>query len=661
MTTDANTSTIAWSDELTDEQLSAVAVYGEPTRLLAGPGTGKTHAMTRHILYLVQEHGVVPDTILAITFTRAATFELANRVRIGLGEGSGLPVTATLHSFALSQLVKNSAALDDFSGDLRIADDWEDRWIITEDIKRLIDGDVSSVQKKFQKLSADWETLNADRDDWIETYPDPRFLAAWNEHRRTFEYVMRNELVYRLKRAIDELGSDFKLDTYKHLVVDEYQDLNQCDLAVVETLVDRGAVPYVAGDDDQSIYGFRHAFPLAIREFPDDHAPCADPRLTLCKRCDKDVIRLGAFVAGQDYEREEKVVQAEPGRADGEVSVLRFGSQNAEARGVARIAQKLILGYDLNPHDVLILLRSDKSQAFSKVLIQAFEAAQIPVVAITGNSPVDTETGRNVLAILRLAKDPNDSLAIRTVIQLTDGIGPGTLEKIYTVARGDSEPYAAAVRRIVEEPSLVGSKGPAVVQTCRRAWDMAAEIARELAENDDPSTDFLLERIDAIAGVVGSDSDELEELTQYFEDAARGFGATDLNALFQALQMAGDDVEQVIQRGKVNILTMHKAKGLTAKVVFVVGCDDRIIPGRNEDEPELGDERRLLYVSLTRAMHYLFSTYCTSRDGQQSHSGRQGTGPRRLTQFLQDAPVTPVDGRDYAADYPETVANVSAA
>lgn len=653
MTAEASVSSISWDEGLTTEQLNAVAIYGQPVRMLAGPGTGKTYAMTRHILYLVQEHNVTPEDILAITFTRSATFELSARVRLGLGEGSGLPRIVTLHSFALGQLVKNSSALTDFSGDLRIADDWEDRRIIAEDIKGLIKEDVASVEKKFRRLSADWETLNADRDNWIETYPDPRFLAAWNEHRRTFEYVMRNELVYRLKRAIDELGSAFNLEGAKHLVVDEYQDLNKCDLAVIQALVERGAVPYVAGDDDQSIYGFRHAFPLAIRQFPDDHDECADPRLTLCKRCDKGVIRIGEFVAGQDYEREEKVVQAEPGRPEGEVAILRFQGQGTEARGIARLSQKLLLGHDLRPEDILILLRSDKSQAFSKVLISAFESADIPVAAATGITPLDKDTGRRVLAVLRLAKDPNDSLALRTILQLTDGIGQTTWNKIYALARSENSSFAAATRRVCDEPSLIGGKGNQVAATCQDSWSMAGEIAQELNDAEEPSADALLDRIRTLAEVIGDDPDELEELIVFLEEVIRPTGASDLQSLFQALQSAGDDVEQNIKIGKVNILTMHKAKGLTAKAVFVTASDERLIPGRNSDEPELGDERRLLYVSLTRAEHFLFATFCTNRTGQQSHSGRQGVGPRRLTRFLRDGPVIPVEGSDYVEQFPE--------
>ena len=266
---------------------------------------------------------------------------------------------------------------------------------------------------------------------------------------------------------------------------------------------------------------------------------------------------------------------------------------------------------------------------------------------------MDKDTGRRVLAVLRLAKDPNDSLALRTILQLTDGIGQTTWNKIYALARSENSSFAAATRRVCDEPSLIGGKGNQVAATCQDSWSMAGEIAQELNDAEEPSADALLDRIRTLAEVIGDDPDELEELIVFLEEVIRPTGASDLQSLFQALQSAGDDVEQNIKIGKVNILTMHKAKGLTAKAVFVTASDDRLIPGRNSDEPELGDERRLLYVSLTRAKHFLFATFCTNRTGQQSHSGRQGAGPRRLTRFLRDGPVTPVEGSDYVEQFPE--------
>ena len=155
---------------------------------------------------------------------------------------------------------------------LRIADDWEERHIILEDLKQLLRLQrVDQARDLFNELSADWQSLTADQADWERRYPNPQFLGAWREHRYIYGYVLRDELVYQLKRAMEQ-DPDFTVDgppTY--LLVDEYQDLNRCDLAVVKAIADHGAEVYCAGDDDQSIYGFRKAHPEGIRRFTVDY------------------------------------------------------------------------------------------------------------------------------------------------------------------------------------------------------------------------------------------------------------------------------------------------------------------------------------------------------------------------------------------------------
>ena len=129
---------------------------------------------------------------------------------------------------------------------------------------------------------------------------------------------------------------------------------------------------------------------------------------------------------------------------------------------------------------------------------------------------------------------------------------------------------------------------------------------------------------------------------------AEGFRATSIKTLVQAIGVANEDIEQELEKDKVNILTMHRAKGLTAEAVIIAAAEDQYIPGRAQGGGEIDDERRLFYVSLTRAKHHLFVTYCDRRTGQQSHAGRDsGTPIRSLSQFLIDCPHTPQDGREF--------------
>ncbi|MBE3133987.1 MAG: UvrD-helicase domain-containing protein, partial [Acidobacteria bacterium] len=187
---------MAWDTDLLREQRTAARHTGNHARLLAGPGTGKTLTLTRHVCYLVEAQNVSPDEILAVTFTRAAARELRQRVQAELGAGAS-PRISTLHSFALRQLLRNARLMTALPQPLRIADDWEERQIILEDLKALLTLDtIKNTRKLLNELSADWQSLIADEDDWERRFPDPRFLAAWQEHRTVYGYALRAELVY---------------------------------------------------------------------------------------------------------------------------------------------------------------------------------------------------------------------------------------------------------------------------------------------------------------------------------------------------------------------------------------------------------------------------------------------------------------------------------
>ncbi len=652
----AETPLTLWHEGLTPEQRIAAGSSGAAHRMLAGPGTGKTLVMTHHVLYLVQEKGVQSDDILVLTFTRAATFELRKRIRLGLGEGGGLPKIYTLHAFALGQLMRNQKMMRDLNQPLRIADDWEQRWIIEEDLKRLIQQDVEYVKDRFSDLSADWSTLKVDADEWEALFPDPLFLATWRKHRAVYGYSLRAELVYQLKRCIQEFGEKFLLDKASHVLVDEYQDLNPCDLAVIRYLVSQGSEPYVAGDDDQSIYGFRHAFPRGIREYPDQYNPCTDGPLTLCKRCDEAILELGVFVAKQDIDRIPKDIKHEEGREGGHVHILRFRDQYREASGVAAITKHLLDSVGYRPHEVLILLRADKNRAFSKVFNDAFSSLSIPVATTTGDTPFDTVAGRKMLNVLRLAGDSDDHLALRSLLQLTSGIGDATWDKLYEMGVNNGETFCQTVRRVVEDPKILAGTGGRVASVATLVWTLAGEISTDLNKVEAPTVETFKEYVLDVAKKVASGEPDLDELLVYVEDLIRLSEARDLPSFFHALQSVSDDVDNLVQTGKVNIMTMHKAKGLTAPVVFVVACDDGFLPGRNEAGRAAEDERRLLYVSLTRAEHHLYVTYATERKDQQFHSGRHDEDARRLTRFLRDAPLQPESGSQFAHELGDDMA-----
>lgn len=334
---------VQWDENLTKEQKKAASHRGAHARLLAGPGTGKTLTMTRRILWLITQQNIPPSEILALTFTRAAASELRRYVKDNLeGMSYRTPRVFTLHSFALKELLRN-ASLTRLPQPLRIADDYEERRVIIEELKQLIGKDVKKVKELLNELSADWQKLIADKPDWGMRFPDPKFLGAWKEHRGIYGYTLRAELVYRLKRVFEEHEESLDLEgPPKYVVIDEYQDLNACDPSVIKSLAALGSEIYCAGDDDQSIYGFRFANPEGIRRFTADYNPSTPLELDICQRCCKEILDYGLYVAKQDPRRIDKPIRPKDEVERGEVHVLRFLTQNEEAKGIGELCFWLI-------------------------------------------------------------------------------------------------------------------------------------------------------------------------------------------------------------------------------------------------------------------------------------------------------------------------------
>lgn len=634
-----------WDSGLTEEQRSAAGHLGAHARLLAGPGTGKTLVLTRRICFLVEQEGVEPEAILSLTFTRAAARELRQRVQAELGTNP-LPRISTLHSFALRQLLRNSALVTHLPQPLRIADDWEERHIIVEDLKTLLSlTHVDQVRDLISSLSADWQTLTADDERWQDRFPDPAFLGAWRAHREVYGYVLRAELVYQMKRSLEQYGHFDLEGPSGHLLVDEYQDLNRCDLAVIKAIAARGFALFVAGDDDQSIYGFRKAHPAEIRRFLDDYPGASDLALELCKRCDAKILELGLFVARQDYDRIGRPVRPEDGRVGGLVLIRRFSDQQAEADGISAVCAYLLGKRKIPPEEILILVRSDRNQSFSSVIRRALEGKGIAVTTNTPDSnPFNSAGGRLVLATLRLIVNSEDHLAWRSLLELRrNNLGPVALGSLYRLARARAIRFAQALFAVAATPSLLpephGSRVQSEVTAIKTLLEQVPVAPSALGSQAKSTMMDILQAVVEASGVAGNERDRL---IQQFEKVAAGAAVTSTAGLLRAIETWDERIEQERQSGTVNILTMHQAKGLTSEAVIIAAAEDEYLPGRASGEAE-GDERRLLYVSLTRARRFLLVTYCDRRFGAQQHTGRTaGKQARSLTRFLRDGPIAPM-------------------
>jgi len=618
--------------DATSDQIKAIDHVGSHARLLAGPGTGKTKTLTRRVLSLILQHNADPKTILLLTFTRLAAAQLKDEIKKVLEPlGKATPQVSTLHSFALRQILYNSSRVDALPRPIRIADDWEERHVIQDDLKRVLNlKEIAEVQKLINQLSTDWETLRVDEIGWEQQFPNPAFLGAWRGHKEQYGETLRAELVYQLKKQLNQ-NRDFQLDKeYKHILIDEYQDLNACDLAVVNELAKRGAELFVAGDDDQSIYGFRFATPTGIRNFDQFYQNAQKLALEICFRCDKNILHSAEFVASLDPARLPKPTRPKDEADDGEVLIVGFRDQTHEAESIAKKIKSLI-DAGTNPDQITILLRSDRNGTLSKPIIELLKKQGVDVSLSTDSELDNNKEYRAVLSIIRLLVDETDCLAWRTLLQIgQNGLGDECIKNLENYAQSKGIRFSEAIQKIAGNPNELQRFG----QKISNFVSETKAIIEELKAIENPA-----DVINSLVDKFITASEVKEQVKKYFVGILENQEKTDLENLIKVVSISSDFIEQETKENAVNILTMHQAKGLTFDVCFIVGAEDEFIPGRNTGDKE-GDERRLLYVSMTRARHKLFISYCNKRTGQQRHSGsNSGTEKRTLTRFLRDSKI----------------------
>jgi DNA helicase-2/ATP-dependent DNA helicase PcrA len=606
-------------------------------RVLAGPGTGKSATVVALLTRLLAEDD--PPQIRLLTFTRAATAELADKIEEHPDAAVERP--STIHSFAISALLRNPGAAD-FESPLRIADEWEMDCIVHADLARLA-GTTPSVVKRqlIPEMAANWESLERHEDPRVDEHLRNRFLGAWDEHRRVYGYTLLAELPDLLRRALESHDDLEGLD-YELMVVDEYQDLNACDLRVLQLLAERGMAVLGVGDDEQSIYGFRRAAPEGILRFLDDYPGAADYVLSVSHRCGSDIIAWARHVIESDPRRAagRPRLQAPDGAPAGEAALLSFPSQVTEARGVAALIESLIDQEGLQPSDILVMFRGDHNAGFSGPIKRCLQERGIPF-----EDPAWVKTllaqadNRLVLLVLRLLADRTDSLAWRGLLVLEAGVGPGFAAALYEQARSAGTTFARTLLDGLEEEyptAPAASRG--------RASDLVRRVLEWLDRQeipDEPGVEqwgaWVAERFDE--DPLAPLSDELRQLLADVDTVAET--GLDLGRYLSQLQPLARDLAQA-QAGGVRFMSMNSSKGLTVEASIVVGAEEGVVPRPDADVDE---ERRLLYVAMTRARRFNFVTWAGRRTGPTARAGAPRVRERRTeSRFLRNGPVRTQDG-----------------
>ena len=640
-------------DTLNPPQREAVAQTGGPVLILAGAGSGKTRVLTHRIAYLMDEKGVNPWNILAITFTNKAAQEMRERVDKLVGFGSESIWVSTFHSACVRILRRH---IDNLGYDTNFTIyDTDDQKSLMKDVcrKMNIDTKIYKERSLLAQISHAKDELLTPDDMEMKAAGDYNMKKVASVYREYQAALRKNnaldfdDLIVKTVELFEKCGAvlEYYQERFKYIMVDEYQDTNTAQFKFISLLAQRYQNLCVVGDDDQSIYKFRGANIGNILGFEHVFPDARVIRLEQNYRSTKNILNAANQVIANNTERKAKTLWTE-NEEGSKVHFRQFLNAYEEAEYVAGEIGKLKRNGLGNYRDCAILYRTN---AQSRIFEEKFIAANIPYKLVGGVNFYARKEIKDLLCYLKTINNARDDLAVQRIINVPKrGIGATTLGRVQDYADNMGISLYEALRVAEEVPSIGRSlskidgfvtfiqmlKSKADVMTVeeilQEVIDSTGYVA-ELEAEDTEESRARIENIDELISKTVAYQEAMEEQNQ----SATLSGFLEEVALVADIDTVDPDQDYVL------LMTLHSAKGLEFPKVFMVGMEDGIFPSHMTisygDDGEMEEERRLCYVGITRAMKDLTLT-CA-----QQRMIRGETQYNRVSRFVREIPRELVD------------------
>lgn len=635
-------------------------------RLVAGPGTGKSHTIEKRVADLLSK-GATPANVYVISFTRATCAELSARIgtfcaNLPCAAASSQVRVSTMHSLAL-RILRRANLLTSYPSTPIILDDWEQTNIYDSELASSLGCTHGRAAEIRLAHDAQWQTLNPQYVNQAQiTRAEVHGFNAFHAARTNlYSCVLPGEVIYKCVDAIQQgaLPSS-QLPTIDHLIVDEFQDLNACDQEFVRLLSSNGAVVFVAGDDDQSIYSFRHADPNGIVEFATAYPSSSTHILTDCFRCAPQILGPAGRLILYNPNRVAKNLVSLYGGArppvQGRLLVWSFQTAREEAQAMAPSCQKLInAGMAGREDEILILIANRRVQL--DLIAQELGNLGLPYDPPRGASLVnELEPIRAIYAFLRIARDQatgeQDYLALRDILGILSGVGHVTAKAVADACITHNQNFrqlfylAACPSWLSGRPATAVQRVMAIVQAAGN-WTMAdtlgaraGDIATVLSSHVFTSGGNAANNVtmwNTLTSALPAQM-TLEELLQFLAADSESGQQAILDLVNQRIGGSSAPAQAAVQK-KIRILTMHGAKGLSGKVVFIPSAEQGIMPNFKALQATglLIEQRRLFYVSVTRAMACCIISHAAQHTGAQAMALTQSRVARLTrSQFLNE-------------------------
>lgn len=625
-------------DTLNKEQREAVFCTEGPLLMLAGAGSGKTRSLTHRIAYLIEEKGIAPWNILAITFTNKAAQEMRERVDSLVGYGSEDIWISTFHA-TCSRILRRHIDLLGYDRNFTIYDASDQKSLMKEVLKEMkIDTKQfpeRSVMSEISSAKNEYKSPLDYRNEYGSNYRNQRIADIYECYQKRLKENNALDFDDLLVKMVDLFQANPEVlehyqDRFRYIMVDEYQDTNTVQFLLVSLLAKKYRNLCVVGDDDQSIYKFRGANIYNILNFEKVFPDSQVIRLEQNYRSTQNILNAANGVIANNKGRKEKKLWTENQKGE-LVHFKQYDTEYEEAEGVVSTINFLSMR-GVEYKDMAILYRTN---AQSRIFEEKLKQRNIPYAIVRGISFYDRKEIKDLMSYLKVIDSGMDDLSVKRIINVPKrGIGQTTINRLQEFAIMNQMSFLDAVFNADEIPEVARA-----LAKLHKFADMIEEF-REYASEHEISEllEHILDVTQYRAELEAEGTDEsisrLEDIEELFNDIAyyeeeeenpnlRDFLAEkDMYTLNAGI----DNLED--ENNKVLLMTLHNAKGLEFNNVFLGGMEEGVFPGfgamMSGDESEIEEERRLCYVGITRAKERLFLSAAKRRmlRGQTQYNRR---------------------------------------
>ena len=642
-------------DSLNEQQKKGVFTTQGPVLILAGAGSGKTSVLTRRIAYLIENTGVNPWNIMAITFTNKAAGEMRQRVDDIVGYGSESIWVATFHSTCVRILRRHIDRLG-YDTSFTIYDTDDQKSVMKEVCKKL-DIDTKQLKEKtiLGAISSAKDNLISPLDYEMSAMGDFNKRKIANAYKEYQMLLKKNNALdfddiivktVELFKACPEVLENYQ-NRFLYIMVDEYQDTNTAQFELIRLLAQRNRNLCVVGDDDQSIYKFRGANIRNILDFEKVYPDAEVIKLEQNYRSTQNILDAANNVIHNNIGRKDKALWTDRGSGN-RIHFRPFDNAYDEAEYIASdIKSKKYQGTS-DYGQCAVLYRTN---AQSRLLEESFISEGIPYDVVGGVNFYARKEIKDLLAYLKTIDNGKDDLAVKRIINVPRrGIGAASVNKVQDFADHMGISFFEAMQRI-DEITSIGKAGEKLrnfalmIMMFRTKLqhgtleDLITDViettqyTKELEESDDDDAEDRLQNIDELISKVVSFEQEREELG---EEAS-------LSAFLEEVALVADIDGVDKDDNKVLLMTLHSAKGLEFSQIYLAGMEDGVFPSymtiTSDDPTEIEEERRLAYVGITRAKDDLTITYAKQR------MLRGETQYNPISRFIKEIPENLMDNK----------------